>query len=398
MCGLCAPHCPTYRLRGSELESPRGRLSLMSGLWQGRLQVTPAVEEHLESCLLCRNCEAVCPSQVPFGHIMDATRERLAQQPTRAPLGKLARFAMSLLSHPARLRAATWLGWLYQVSGTQRLLRALNLPRQPTLRRLERLLQSQIRPRRLPSRYPTRSAHPARGQVSLFTGCLAPALDRSTVDAITAVLNAAGYEVHIPRDQACCGALHLHNGDKATAQALAQLNTNAFRSDIPHPVISFVTGCAAALREYPSSLGATGFPPVYEICEFLARQAGAFEPLRFAPLRQRVLLHTPCSLRNVLRGERHVRTLLDAIPQLEVFEMPNVGCCGAAGSYMLAQPAAADALRTPLIDAVEKQAVTYLVTTNIGCALHLVAGLRERGLSVEVIHPVTLLARQLQRA
>lgn len=380
------------------MESPRGRLSLMSGLWRGRLQATPTVEGHLETCLLCRNCEVVCPSQVPFGQIMDATRERLAQQPDRTPPGRIAKLGMSLLSHPARLRLAAWVGWIYQVSGTQRLLRALNLPRQPTLRGLERLLPAQIQPRKLARRYPTPRVRPFRGTVNLFTGCLGATLDRSTVDDAITLLNAAGYEVRIPREQTCCGALHLHNGDRTAAQSLARLNTNAFRSETRLPVISFATGCAATLREYASSLHATEFPAVHEICEFLAQQAGAIEQLRFVPLARRILLHTPCSLRNVLRGEHHVKTLLGAIPRLELIEAPQVGCCGAAGSYMLTHPAAADALRKPLINAAHEQAVDILVTTNIGCALHLAAGLHDRGRSIEVLHPVTLLARQLRRA
>lgn len=396
MCGLCAPHCPTYRLSGSELESPRGRLSLMGGLWQGRLDASPDVEQHLDSCLLCRNCEAVCPSQVPFGQIMDTTRERLAAQSSGSARGKLTQLGMAFLTHPARLRAAAWLAWLYQSSGTQRLVRALNVPRHPTLRRLEHLLPAGIAPRQLGRRYrpgPERTVH---GEVSLFTGCLGSALDRETMNCALAVLNAAGYDVHIPRDQACCGALHLHSGEKFTARSLAQSNIQAFTAAGNHPLITLATGCAATLREYPAAEGKARLPPVHEICEFLVAEAGAVERLTFAPLPQRVLLHTPCSMRNVLRGERYVRSLLNAIPGIELIDAPSTGCCGAAGSYMLSQPTTAEALRTPLIDAVQAHDVAILVTTNIGCALHLAAGLRERGIQVEVVHPVTLVARQLR--
>lgn len=397
MCGLCAPHCPTYRLSGSELESPRGRLSLMSGVWQGRLEAAPEVQKHLDSCLLCRSCEAICPSQVPFGRIMDATRERLIEQSAAPPRGKLANFGMALVTHPARLRSAAWLAWLYQVSGMQRLFRALHWPRNPLLRRLEQLLPAKVTPGKLDPRYRPAATHTLRGTVSLFTGCTGAALDRTTVHSALTVLNAAGYEVHIPRDQTCCGALHLHSGETAAARNLAQTNIQAFTTAGRHPMIALATGCAATLREYPAEPGADGLPPVHEICEFLVKEAGAGERLTFAPLPQRVLLHTPCSMRNVLRGERYVKALLSAIPDIELIDAPNVGCCGAAGSYMLAQPATAEALRTPLVDAAQTHNVAILATSNIGCALHLAAGLRERGIHVETLHPVTLLARQLRQ-
>lgn len=396
MCGLCAPHCPTYRLSGSELESPRGRLSLMNGVWQGRLEAEPAVQEHLDSCLLCRSCEAICPSQVPFGRIMDATRERLAEQSLAPPRGKLANLGMSLLTHPARRRAAAWLAWLYQVSGAQRVARTLHLLKNPTLRRLEGLLPGKVTPSKLDRHYRPSSTRAAGGAVSLFTGCLGSALDRSTVNSAITLLNAADYTVHIPRDQTCCGALHLHSGETSAARALAQANVRAFTDAGRHPVIGLASACTGTLREYPAEPGTDGLPPVHEICEFLVKEAGALDRLTFATLPRRVMLHTPCSMRNVLRGEQYAKTLLNAIPDIELVDAPHVGCCGAAGSYMLTRPATAEALRTPLVDAAQTRDVTILATTNLGCALHLAAGLRERGIRTEVVHPVTLLARQLR--
>lgn len=331
-----------------------------------------------------------------MGKIMDATRARLADRPD-TPRPALLDRILATVANPKRTKRTAWLARLYQVSGAQRLVRALGLPREPSLRTVERLLPPGVRAGSLATLFPTNAAH-AGGEVTLFTGCMGPSLDRPTIDAAIRLLNAAGFSVRVPREQTCCGGLHLHSGALAAAQTLAKTNARVLGARGAGPVIALATGCAATLREYPTSLGADGLPPVREICEFLATEALQNGRLLFAPLPQRVLLHTPCTLRNVLKGEKHVRALLSAMPEIELIDAPSLGCCGAAGSYMLTQPSTAAALRAPILEAAKTHQPQVLATTNIGCALHLAAGLGECGLTVDVVHPVTLLARQLRSA
>lgn len=372
-CGMCLPECPTYRLAGDESESPRGRIALIEGLVNGALDVDASSVAHLDSCLLCRRCERVCPSQVRYGFLMDRVRERL---PGNKP-GLLSR----TIQHPRLYRLAT------------RTARAVPMPLSRPLGPLHlahRLAQAlhEARPAPGPGDYDALTT-PTVGRVGLFAGCATAAQQGGALQDALRMLRTAGYTVEIPEAAGCCGALAAHHGDHPEAQRMAGRNRAAFDPGLD-AIVSIASGCGIHLDDYKPALAA----PHFDVCRFLV-EAGTLGPAGFRPLPARVLLHTPCSVENVYRGARWARDLLSLIPDIEILDVGEPGqCCGSAGDYMLRHPKTAARLREPIIDQAQNVGAGILVTSNIGCALHIAEGLA-RDTGIQVMHPVQLLARQL---
>jgi len=361
-CGLCLPSCPTYHKTESEADSPRGRVMLMRGLFEGALRPEANLTAHLDRCLACRTCESVCPSGVKYGELIDGARAALVRSGHR-PQG-LARWLPGALASPLLLRL--------------------------------------VGRSRLREHYAAQGE--TRGVVSLFVGCVSRLADAETLRAAIFVLTRLGYEVQVPRAQGCCGAMHQHGGDLAHAETLAHTNLGAFggpksdgagRSDAP--ILFVASGCGASLVEYGryGETGAQFAERTTDIVSFLA-QAPGWDVLDIAPLAETVAVHEPCSARNVLRNAADAYRLLERIPQARVASLAgNEQCCGSAGLYFLTQPRMAGKLRADKMTAVRANNPRYLVSTNYGCARWLAKGLREEVLVVEVLHPVTLLARQM---
>ncbi|MEY2666853.1 MAG: hypothetical protein RLZZ384_1024, partial [Pseudomonadota bacterium] len=209
--------------------------------------------------------------------------------------------------------------------------------------------------------------------------------DSETVFCAIEILTYAGFNVHIPQHQTCCGALALHEGDQIASTHLATQNTSAFSQENLQAIISIASGCGSTLREYDA---ADFSSKVMDISHFLI-QNNIDLSAHLKPLSANVTLHAPCSLKNGLRSEKSVVKLLQQIPQQ---------CCGAAGSYSLRHEKMAQTLLDELVEVATSQPTDYLVSSNIGCALHIAAGLREKNQSIAVIHPIVLLARQLKTA
>jgi len=395
-CGLCLQNCPTYLLTGYEAESPRGRIHLMQALNDGRVQATASYKQHLDRCLVCRNCETVCPSGVPFGRIMEAGRAQLYAR-ARLGLGErlFRRLAFrELLPHQARLRALFGLLLIYQRSGLQRLVHASGLldwlP--PAVRDAERLL-----PRLAAPFVPRQEVYPAIGprryRVGLFMGCVMPLVYGPVHAATLRVLRHNGCEVHIPRNQACCGALNVHGGERQVAGQLACQNAQAFVGRGLDAVIVNSAGCGSTMKEY-AELGAD--PAVAELAaltrdvnEFLA-SIELVPPRR--PVRKRVTLQESCHLVHAQRISAAPRQLLGRIPGLEVVEMAHPErCCGSAGLYMLTQPALATRLLEAKMDEMAATGAGNIVTANPGCMMQLERGLRRAGRPGTVTHLVELL-------
>ncbi len=399
MCGLCLPHCPTYRLCNRESESPRGRIALIRALASGELPPTPRLMEHLDHCLVCRACERACPAEVPYGELIDTARALLAQEgraedPSSGP--------DRLLNDVTRLERWRPLLRFYQGSGIQRMARALRAPEKMGLGSLERLLPPLPRNPRWHRHYPATGNQ--RGRVALFTGCTGRALDGATLQAAIRILSLLGYSVTLPDTQTCCGALHLHAGAPEDARRLAIANLAAFENEEVDAVIHVTSGCGIHLMEYPRLPGLTRTErqrakrfakKVFEISQFIETSTwpAALDPL---PLKSTAAVHIPCSLQQPGHHPEYTFSLLRRIPGLELTPLPdNALCCGAAGDYLLRHPDTARALLTPKLDALEALQAPLLITANIGCALHFRAALQEGKRPVEVLHPVTLLARQL---
>ena len=378
-CGLCLPHCPTYRLRRDEAESPRGRIALIQGLASSALTPSPRLDAHLASCLECRACEPACPSLVAVGAIMDEVRTRrtLALPAWRR---RVKRTWLTALGSARFMGLVARLGAVYRAMGLNWLARRLGLRRLPHLHAYARLAEGLHPPG------PWKGRQGQEGEVALFIGCVSEVAQGAALTAAVSVLERLGIGVARPAGQGCCGAMLRHNGFPDGADRLLGLNAATLSS---RPLVGVASACVAELRSHP------GLARTQEICSLLAATpwpAG----LDLNPLPADVLVHEPCSHRNLLGGNADVHRLLARIPGLRIADLPdNALCCGAAGTYLLQHPRTAQALLAPKLAHLDRLRPRFLVTTNPGCALHLAAGLREAGLPIEVCHPVELVARQL---
>lgn len=369
----------------------------MRAVATGALPASEKITKHLSLCLACRACERVCPSGVRYGELIEAGRAQVQSQ----DLSWLARLGLRLVTHPPLLEKLGTAVRRYQRSGLQGLVRMSGILRWLGLWRLESLLPPVPAAQAWQAFYPAQGKK--RGRVALFLGCVARVLDAPTLATAIRLLTRLGYEVVVPTEQTCCGALHRDIGDTDTALALAARNRVAF-----HPaqapggevdaIISVASGCAGALAGDSQSAAprSTSYPLVKDINQFLMDLALP-ENLRLAALAATVVVHDPCSLRNALHAEQSVYSLLRRIPELQVLALPeNHLCCGGAGAYPLRQPAMAERLRAEKLARLKQLQPTLLVTANIGCALHLATGVRDSGMNMEIIHPLVLFERQLR--
>jgi glycolate oxidase iron-sulfur subunit len=404
-CGFCLPTCPTYAELGQEPDSPRGRIYLIKSLADGRLALTDSVAGHLSLCLDCRACETACPAGVRYGHLIEAARAEIERQRPGSALRRLVRrVAFARLLPSPRFLAMLAAGLrLYQRSGLQRLVRTSGLLRllPPTLAASEALLPP-LPPAagRAPLPAVTRARGPRRARVALLRGCVQDVVFRAENEATVRILARNGAEVLVPRAQTCCGALHAHAGDPDAARALARANIAAFEAARVDHVIVNAAGCGAHVKAYGhlfrdepawASRAAAFARTVLDVTEFLAR-APLAAPL--GPLPLRVTYHDPCHLGHGQKVRAAPRALLGAIPGLEVVDLVEADmCCGSAGIYNLTEPAMARRLLARKIDHVAATGAAAVVTANPGCILQIVAGVRARGLPMEVLHIVEILDR-----
>lgn len=391
MCGMCLPQCPTYQHAQNENESPRGRLVLGKALLHGDLSIDAHIREHIDNCLLCRQCERICPSGVQFGYFMDGLREyvRDEHEHIENKLGVLLEDGRQGQRLNHLLRVA-------QVSGVKKI--AGLLPGK--IGRLARSLPAIKKVSAQQEHYPAR----ASGQrVSLFKGCTQTVFGSALFDASIKVLNRLGVSVDVPLGQGCCGALSQHSGNATQANMLAANNLDAFKNKQAPAIITLASGCAASLKDYARltdehPLAQAFAQQVTDISHYLMSIDWP-EDVTPQPLHKRVVVHSPCSLRNVLRQDTAVMKLMARIPEAKVLPLINTSsCCGAAGSYMFEEEhrQLSDTLADETISQIRGLEADLLVTSNIGCAMQLQASLKRAGLAVKVLHPIELLAQQLQ--
>lgn len=378
-CGLCLPHCPTYRVTGLEVASPRGRIAAMRAVDGGSAPVDEAFTVAMDECVQCRACEAACPSSVPFGRLMERTREALRHEPSarRTLRRRLFEWAGYRVVLP-RVRVLRALGWPLLVAQRLRLVpRRLGVPS----------LSVGSLARRLPA-----EAH-SQADAVLFTGCVMDAWQREVHGAALTVMRAAGANPAVSGPRVgCCGALHLHAGRGAEARHLARRVIDRLPGS--GPVVVDSAGCGAVMKDYGRLLGtseAAAFSArVRDFSEWLAQQ----EPLALASSGRRVVVQDPCHLQHVQRVARAVTEVLAAGYDTVATEDEGL-CCGAGGAYSAVQPVLADRIRDRKVAAIVAaagDAPVLVASANPGCAMHLAAA------GLDVRHPAELLAAVLVEA
>ncbi len=398
-CGLCVPQCPTYKHFQIAEETPRNRLrSLDEILNHDRLPDDDALR-HLDNCVQCLGCETVCPSKVEYGFLYDKARQKLeTMQPSPWWKKWMERQLLDFLAQ--KKRQGIWIHVLavYQKSGLQRLVRRLPLLQETKTGQAEALIPELDRTE-LKTFYLTESEK--RGSVALFTGCMGSLFDRQTALASIRVLNRLGFDVIIPKEQGCCGAAHQHTGNDGDASALAYQNIGIFNALSVDAVVYSASACGLMLNEYPQ-LEIRDFDDeeirffqdsLTDISDFILQHWP--DDTNLNTVGKKVLLHEPCSQRNGLKNQQSAHDLLQKIPGLELTVLDGVSCCGAGGVNMLLNPAVSNALRKPVIETISLMQPDELATSNIGCSLHLQAGLEMNSQKINVKHPVSLIAEAL---
>jgi glycolate oxidase iron-sulfur subunit len=400
-CGLCLNACPTYRVLGLEMDSPRGRIYQMAEVAAGA-PVGPSYIEHIELCLACRGCESACPSGVQYGRLVEAARAEIECAAVRSwPTQWMRRLVFGhLLQSPALMTAMGALLYLYEGCGLQRLIRALGF-----LKLIGALGDvEQLTPPAEPPFFFGKigKTFPAEGQrryrVALMAGCIANVFFARLNEATVRVLQKNGCEVVVPDGQGCCGALHVHAGLRNAARGLARCNIDALAVGGYDAILTNAAGCGSTLKEYGELLeGDTEYAArarefarrMQDVTEFLA----SIELNReMQPLPLTVTYQDSCHLAHGQRIRTAPRKLLQAVPGLTFREMPLADmCCGSAGIYNVVQNEMSMQILDSKMADVNRTGAEVIATANPGCMLQLRAGVRLHGKGQRVAHVVELL-------
>ncbi|REJ81234.1 MAG: 4Fe-4S dicluster domain-containing protein [Acidobacteria bacterium] len=421
-CGFCLATCPTYRVLGEEMDSPRGRIFLIKEMLEERLPLDEVLE-HLDPCLGCLACETSCPSGVRYRELLQPVRtwgERHRRRGLRGWWVRLRRLALlESMARPTWFRAALRLG---------RMARPLRGP----LRRASPALAAPLDlvPARIPAAVPLPRSTPARGGrrggVLLLAGCVQQVLEPRLAAAVVEVLARNGVEVVVPEDQGCCGALALHVGEEGRARRLARRNLRAFapvtaaESDFDALIVC-AAGCGSGLQEHAALFAGSEHPenPEHSQRSESVEQAERAAAERLAartldattfldrlglieipaPLSRplRVAVHDPCHLLHAQRERSAPRRLLASIPGVELVEPRDAEvCCGSAGLYNLEWPRIAGELGRRKAESLLEPEPDLIASGNLGCSVQLrvtlEAAARRRGDAPPVWHPLEILA------
>jgi glycolate oxidase iron-sulfur subunit len=405
-CGFCLPTCPTWQNWQEEMDSPRGRIDLFKAVEDGRLELSPAVAEHFDRCLGCMACLTACPSGVRFDHIIDRARARVEKEHLRSGSDRLWRDAVfSLFTRPGALRVAALLLWVLDVTGLRALGRRLGLLRPfPRLAAME-LLAPSLSWREVTAALPplTPAAGERRLRAALLGGCVQRVFFPNVNAATVRVLAAEGVEVVVPEGQGCCGALSVHAGRSEEAHRLARDLVERLERAGADVVVVNAAGCGSHLKDLDHLF--EDDPEFLPRARALAARVRDVSELLAAlppraprhPLRARVAYHSPCHLGHAQRVQDAPRTLLRAIPGVELVEVPDGDqCCGSAGVYNIVEPGSADEIGRRKAAAVESTHATLVASANPGCSLQIRRMMQERGTDVDAAHPIEILDRSIR--
>ena len=394
-CGLCLSSCPTYLETGNENNSPRGRIYLMRAVQDGRLALEDVAVKHIDLCLGCRACEAVCPSGVQYGNLLEHTRDHIEKNYQRSTFQTfLRRVAIEkVFPFPSRMKLAL---------APARFVRATGI--EPLLPKFAReslsLVPKEISASTLPEVSPATGTK--RGRVGFISGCVMSVMFGKTNEASVRLLNRAGYDVVTPPSQGCCGALYAHSGQLGLARESARKNIEAFEKQNLDAIIINAAGCGSTLKEYGELLHddpawaerAKNFgAKVKDLTEFLV-STGFQSEIRNPKSEIKVTYHDACHLAHAQRITKQPRELVKAIAGKNYVELPEADvCCGSAGTYNLTEPEMAERLQERKIKNIIATGASIVVTSNPGCLLQIQAGLRKANANIEAIHIAEFLDR-----
>lgn len=404
-CGFCLSTCPSYRVLGTEMASPRGRIYLMDAINEGQVQLADVVQ-HFDSCLGCLACVTTCPSGVEYDKLIAATRVQVQRHYHRPVGDRLLRWLIfQTLPYPQRLRALLWPLWLYQKLGLANLEQRLGLLKRLLPKSLAAMYQllpplaaTTFRDR-FPQVVPAQGKQ--RGRVGVILGCVQRLFLPEVNGATIAVLSANGFEVVLPPQQGCCGALPHHQGEEDQAQRLARQMIDCFTAAHVDAVLINASGCGHTLKEYHHLLAADPDygdrardfgQKVEDVQVFLVKQ-GLVTPLH--PLSDRPLTLVYQDACHMIHGQKirlQPRQLLRQIPQVQLREPLEAAlCCGSAGVYNILQPDIAAELGRQKVRNLLNTRPDVIVSANVGCTVQLRQYLQEQSSAVPIYHPMQLL-------
>ena len=403
-CGFCLPACPTYALWGNEMDSPRGRIYLMKMASEGATEMTDKWVQHFDRCLGCMSCMTACPSGVDYGKLIEATRAQIERRHPRSTMERLQRrMIFSTFPRVDRLKLLRPLLRAYQQSGLQSLIRGSGLlklmPKQ--LGAMETLMPKLGAYQTIA---PVTAAQGAkRKRVGLVLGCVQREFMPEINAATVRVLAAEGCEVIAPAEQPCCGALMVHAGEETPALDLARRMIDTFESANVDVIVTNAGGCGSNVREYGYQLrddpqyagrAAAFSAKCKDVTEFL-QELGPRSERR--PLKMRVAYHDSCHLQHAQGVRSQPRTLLAAIPGVELLDLPEAAlCCGSAGIYNLVQPETADTLADRKAQFIGEARPDVVASGNIGCMLQIGAAVARNGQKTPVVHTIQLIDASLR--
>jgi glycolate oxidase iron-sulfur subunit len=405
-CGLCLPTCPTYEATKIERHSPRGRISLMRAVADGRLEMSKTFAEEMYFCLGCLACMTACPAGVNYAELFEHARAEAENSGVlRSSRRNLIRALAIrwLFMDLSRLQLIGQALRLYQQLGLQAILRRSGvlklLPRR--LRELEAIIpeiQAEFSADLIPPVIPAVGRR--RYRVALLTGCAQDLIFSDTNRDTAEALARNGCEVITPPEQLCCGSLHAHNGEWELAQHLARKQIDRFPPEDFDAIITNAGGCGSHLKHYRSLLAEDSAyrerarlwdRKVKDIHEWLV--SIGIEPPRPNLPQQIVTYHESCHLAHGQKITAQPRQVLKAIPNLRLVELSESNwCCGSAGIYNLIQPEMANALLQRKLNHIQSTGARIVATGNPGCLLQLINGAKARSMDLRVVHPITLLA------
>ena len=418
-CGFCLPTCASYRVLGTEMDSPRGRIYTLKAIANGELSLDATVAKHFDSCLGCLACVTACPSGVRYDQLIEKTRPQLNAPELRSSAQRAFRkLLFALLPYPARLRALLTPLRLYAGTPLQALARRSGITRLfgPQLEALDQLLPP-LPPAGFRDDFPlvVPAQGPRRARVGLVLGCVQRLFDPAVNQAAVQVLSANGIEVVIPPSQGCCGAVTHHQGELGQTNELAIGLIQSFEAVVGpgkpagagplDAVLVAASGCGHTMKAYGRLTGSSFSAPVADIQEFLADLGlsqpflAALKPLSHAdgepasakrPLQ--LAYHDACHMLHGQGISSQPRALLNAIPHIQLREATEAGvCCGSAGIYNLVQPEEAAALGQLKAKDLAGTGAELAVSANIGCSLQIRRHLQELPQPIPVLHPMQLL-------